>query len=61
MTDIALIGRKIGMTREFFKSGQSVPVTVVQVQKGRVIQIKSEDKNGYNAVQIGFGLSLIHI
>ena len=55
MTDIALIGRKIGMTREFFKSGQSVPVTVVQVQKGRVIQIISEDKNGYNAVQIGFG------
>ena len=55
MTDIALIGRKIGMTREFFKSGQSVPVTVVQVQKGRVIKIKSEDKNGYNAVQIGFG------
>ena len=55
MTDIALIGKKIGMTREFFKSGQSVPVTVVQVQKGRVIQIKSEDKNGYNAVQIGFG------
>ena len=55
MTDIALIGRKIGMTREFFKSGQSVPVTVVKMQKGRVIQIKSEDKNGYNAVQIGFG------
>jgi large subunit ribosomal protein L3 len=55
MKDIALIGKKIGMTREFFKSGQSVPVTVVQVQKGRVIQIKSEDKNGYNAVQIGFG------
>ena len=55
MTDIALIGKKIGMTREFFKSGQSVPVTVVKMQKGRVIQIISEDKNGYNAVQIGFG------
>ena len=55
MTDIALIGRKIGMTREFFKSGQSVPVTVVKMQKGRVIQIISKDKNGYNAVQIGFG------
>jgi large subunit ribosomal protein L3 len=55
MTDIALIGRKIGMTREFFKSGQSVPVTVVKMQKGRVIQIISENKNGYNAVQIGFG------
>ena len=55
MTDIALIGKKIGMTREFFKSGQSVPVTVVKMQKGRVIQIISEGKNGYNAVQIGFG------
>ena len=55
MKDIALIGKKIGMTREFFKSGQSVPVTVVKMQKGRVIQIISEDKNGYNAVQIGFG------
>ena len=43
------------MTSEFFKSGQSVPVTVVKMQKGRVIQIISEDKNGYNAVQIGFG------
>jgi len=43
------------MTREFFKSGQSVPVTVVKMQKGRVIQIISKDKNGYNAVQIGFG------
>ena len=39
MTDIALIGKKIGMTREFFKSGQSVPVTVVKMQKGRVIQL----------------------
>ena len=43
------------MTREFFKSGQSVPVTVVKMEKGRVIQIISKDKNGYNAVQIGFG------
>ena len=55
MTEIALVGKKIGMTREFFKSGQSVPVTVVKMEKGRVIQIITEDKNGYNAVQIGFG------
>ncbi len=55
MTGIALIGKKIGMTREFFKSGQSVPVTVVKMEKGRIIQIISEEKNGYNAVQIGFG------
>ena len=55
MNEIALIGKKIGMTREFFKSGQSVPVTVVKMEKGRVIQIINEEKNGYNAVQIGFG------
>ena len=55
MTEIALLGKKIGMTREFFKSGQSVPVTVVKMEKGRVIQIISKEKNGYDAVQIGFG------
>ena len=36
MTEIALIGKKIGMTREFYKTGQSVPVTVLKVEKGRV-------------------------
>ena len=55
MTDIALIGKKIGMTREFYKTGQSVPVTVVKMEKGRVIEIISNDKRGYKAVQIGFG------
>jgi large subunit ribosomal protein L3 len=55
MTEIALIGKKIGMTREFFKSGQSVPVTVVKMEKGRIIQIINKEKNGYDAVQIGFG------
>ena len=39
MSEISLIGKKIGMTREFFKTGQSVPVTVLQVEKGRVIQL----------------------
>ena len=56
MTDnIALIGKKIGMTREFYKTGQSIPVTVVKMQKGRVIEVISNDKRGYKAVQIGFG------
>ena len=55
MSEIALIGKKIGMTREFFKSGQSVPVTVVKMEKGRVIQIIDEEKRGYKAVQLGFG------
>ncbi len=43
------------MTREFLKSGQSVPVTVVKMEKGRVIQIIDKDKRGYTAIQIGFG------
>ena len=55
MTEVALLGKKIGMTREFYKSGQSVPVTVIKFDRGRVIQLLSKEKNGYNAVQIGFG------
>ena len=55
MSEIALIGKKIGMSREFYKTGQSVPVTVVKMEKGRVIQIIEEEKRGYKAVQIGFG------
>ena len=55
MSEIALIGKKIGMTREFFKSGQSVPVTVVKMEKGRVIQVIDIEKRGYKAVQLGFG------
>ncbi len=53
--EIGLIGKKIGMTREFYKSGQSVPVTAVKIDKGRIIQLISKDQRGYNAVQIGFG------
>ena len=55
MTDLALIGKKIGMTREFYKTGQSVPVTVIKMEKGRVIDIINQDKRGYKAVQLGFG------
>ena len=55
MTEIALIGKKIGMTREFYKSGQSVPVTVIKMEKARVINVIEEDKRGYKAIQLGFG------
>jgi large subunit ribosomal protein L3 len=51
---IGLIGTKIGMTREFMESGQSVPVTVIRVEKGRVLDVISKDKRGYNAVKLGF-------
>ena len=43
------------MTREFYKTGQSVPVTVIKMEKGRVIDVINEEKRGYKAVQIGFG------
>jgi large subunit ribosomal protein L3 len=52
---IGLIGTKIGMTREFMESGQSVPVTVIKVEKGRVLDVITKEKRGYNAVQLGYG------
>ncbi len=55
MTEIALIGKKIGMTREFYKSGQIVPVTVLKMEKARVVEIIDESKRGYKAVQLGYG------
>ncbi len=55
MSEIALIGKKIGMTREFYKSGQLVPVTVLKMEKARVIQIIDKEKRGYTAVQLGYG------
>ena len=51
---LGLIGKKMGMTREFFNSGVSIPVTVVKVEKGRVIDIYTKEKNGYSAVKLGF-------
>ena len=55
MSDLALVGKKIGMTREFYKTGQSIPVTVLKVETGRIIQVIDKEKRGYQAVQVGFG------
>ena len=55
MSEIALLGKKIGMTREFYKTGRLVPVTVIKMEKARVISVIEEDKRGYKAVQLGFG------
>jgi large subunit ribosomal protein L3 len=55
MSEIGLIGKKIGMTREFYKTGQSVPVTIVKMEKARVIHVIEQDKRGYKAVQLGYG------
>ena len=55
MNEIALIGKKIGMTREFYSTGQLVPVTVLKMEKARVIQVIDKEKRGYKAVQLGYG------
>jgi large subunit ribosomal protein L3 len=50
-----LIGRKVGMTRLFTEEGRAVPVTVLEAGPCTVVQVKSPDSDGYEAVQIGFG------
>jgi len=52
---LGLIGRKIGMTRVFTESGDSLPVTVVDVTGNRVTQVKTSETDGYSAVQVAFG------
>jgi large subunit ribosomal protein L3 len=50
-----IIGKKIGMTRVFDDEGTVVPVTVVEAGPCPVVQVKTEDRDGYRAVQLGFG------
>jgi large subunit ribosomal protein L3 len=52
---IGLIGRKRGMTRVFTEEGDSVPVTVIEVDPNRVAQVKSEESDGYRSIQVTFG------
>jgi large subunit ribosomal protein L3 len=51
---IGLLGRKIGMTRVYDANGKATPVTVIEAGDNTVVQIKSPEKDGYNAVQVGF-------
>jgi len=51
---LGLLGTKIGMTREFLTNGQSVPVTVIKVEKGRVLDVITKESRGYSAVKVGF-------
>jgi len=50
----AIIGRKIGMTQIFDENGKVIPVTVVEAGPCAVLQKKTEEKDGYNAIQVGF-------
>ena len=52
---IGLLGKKLGMTREFIEPGISIPVTVLFVEKGRIIDVITKEKRGYEAIKVGFG------
>jgi large subunit ribosomal protein L3 len=52
---IGLIGKKLGMTRQFEEDGRSVPVTVIEAGPCVITQVKNENNEGYSAVQMGFG------
>jgi large subunit ribosomal protein L3 len=52
---LGLLGRKVGMMRLFTDDGDAVPVTVVDVSNNRVTQVKSQDTDGYVALQVTFG------
>ncbi|MBO6236462.1 MAG: 50S ribosomal protein L3, partial [Schwartzia sp.] len=51
----AILGRKLGMTQIFTEEGKVVPVTVIETGNNVVIQNKTTESDGYNAVQLGFG------
>ena len=50
----SILGRKVGMTQIYLEDGTVVPVTVVQAGPCQVLQVRSEDRDGYQAVQLGF-------
>ncbi len=52
---IGLVGKKCGMTRVFTETGASIPVTVVEVDANRITQIKTNDTDGYQAIQVTTG------
>jgi large subunit ribosomal protein L3 len=51
---IGLLGRKIGMTRVYDSNGKATPVTVIEAGGNSVVQLKTPEKEGYNAIQVGF-------
>ncbi len=52
---VGLVGRKAGMSRVFTEDGRSVPVTLIEASPNRVVQVKTEETDGYNAIQVTAG------
>ena len=57
---IGVVGRKAGMTRIFTEDGASIPVSVVEVSSNRITQIKDQETDGYQAIQITTGAKKAH-
>ncbi|MFC1597900.1 50S ribosomal protein L3, partial [Planctomycetota bacterium] len=51
---IGLLGRKVGMTQIYDKTGHAIPVTVIEAGPCHILQLKTKDRDGYEAVQLGF-------
>ena len=51
---LGLLGRKVGMTQIFDDAGNAVPVTVIEAGPCRVLQVRTQDRDGYEAIQVGF-------
>lgn len=54
----AMYGKKLGMTRVFTESGECIPVTAIELSPNIVFQVKTNEKDGYSAVQVGIGSQL---
>ena len=52
---IGLIGKKLGMTQRFFDNGESLPVTVLKIEKAKIVDVISKEKRGYSAILVGYG------
>lgn len=52
---LGLLGRKVGMTRIFTDQGDSIPVTVIEMEPNRITQVKTGESDGYNAIQVAVG------
>ena len=55
---MGLIGRKVGMTQIFDEKGEAIPVTVIEAGPCTVSEVRSAERNGYQAIQLGFGTNL---
>ena len=52
---VGILGKKVGMTELFDENGELIPVTVIEAGPCSVVQVKTRDRDGYEAIQVGFG------